>query len=256
MTWGNGRSYSEPRLSTDVLAKLESSVNLILQSVACKYNAVCSRGSCDAVSASSSHTSEILSLTWMGSCSVPSRRSSHLSWGPGAHASSGGPRSSFKCGPCPSQAPARSRLPPWTWLWLFFFLSTCYYILSGTTLVCSWALRESLGPIPCAIFGGRISHALKIHPKYKPPVVRWRRTRECEDDTTSTVRSAGWGGGRACQRTPGVLITAGNQPSSSFSWHCIYMKWQALIKPVVIITSLDVKQTLLVYTSCVYSTAL
>lgn len=31
------------------------------------------------------------------------------------------------------------------------------------------------------------------------------------------------------------------------------MKWQALIKPVVIITSEDVKQTMLVYTSCVYS---
>lgn len=54
LIWGNGRSYSEPRLSTDVLTKLENSVNLILQSVACQYNAVCSRGSCDTVSASSS----------------------------------------------------------------------------------------------------------------------------------------------------------------------------------------------------------
>ena len=91
LIWGKDRSHLEPHLLTDMVPKLENFVSKILLKVACKCNAVCSLGSFDAVSAGSSHASDMLSLAWMAPCSVPSKRSSHLSLGPGPHAGTGGP---------------------------------------------------------------------------------------------------------------------------------------------------------------------
>lgn len=172
MIWRNGKSHLEPSLLTDVITKLENFVNSRLQKVAFKYNAVYSQGSFDAISTRSSHTVETLCPVWMVPCSVPSRRSSRLSLGPGPHARAGGPRSRFLCGPCRSWAPSISRLPPWTCMIFFLFLSTCFYILSDTTLLPPGFQGGPWRPISCAIFWGRVSYALKIHPKYKLSVVR------------------------------------------------------------------------------------
>lgn len=118
MIWRNGKSHLEPSLLTDVITKLENSVNSRLQKVAFKYNAVYSQGSFDAISTRSSHTVEMLCPMWMASCSMPSRHSIHLSLGPGPHARA----RAHGVGSCVVPAPPGPHLSPVSLLGL-----ECYF---------------------------------------------------------------------------------------------------------------------------------